>query len=219
MPHLDDAGLWAERFGDQDFRGRPALFLDRDGVVVEEVDFLRRPEDVCLIDDTAEAIAAANAAHIAVVVVTNQSGIARGYYDWAAFEAVQSRIAQDLAARGARLDMVLACGYHADGRGPLARDHAWRKPQTGMLLEARDRMGIDLRRSFLIGDRMSDIMAAKNAGLSAGALVATGYGAGEATKHADTIAAMAPQLSLAVGTDVKPALERWLRDAGAVREN
>lgn len=211
MPQLDDIGLWAERSGSKAFDGRPALFLDRDGVIVEDVHFLRRAGDVRMVDGVAEAIAAANAADIAVVVVTNQSGIARGHYGWPEFEAVQRQIGERLAAAGAALDLVLACGYHRDGVGALAADHAWRKPEAGMLIEARDRLGVDLGRSFVIGDRITDLAAGRAAGLQAGALVRTGYGATEADTKLDQLERwQAEGFAIAVHDTAAGAIRVWL---------
>ena len=117
---------------------RPALFLDRDGVIVEEVGHLRRAEDVRLIAGAAEVIAAANRAGMPVVVVSNQSGIGRGSVRLAGF---RGRSAADclemLAARGAFIDAVLACPYHAEAEPPYRHpDHPARKPNAGMILAA-----------------------------------------------------------------------------------
>ena len=171
------AGCWScvARSG---FAGRPALFLDRDGVLVEEVGYLHRVQDVALAPGAFALVAAANRAGAAVVLVTNQSGVARGLFGWPAFEAVQAEIDRRLAAAGARLDAVFACGAHPAGSGdPATADHPWRKPNPGMILAARERMGIDLGRSILIGDRAQDLAAARAAGLARGLHVATGHGA------------------------------------------
>jgi D-glycero-D-manno-heptose 1,7-bisphosphate phosphatase len=188
MPQLVDIGLWAERRGDRTYEGRPALFLDRDGVIIEDVHFIERAEDVKMIEGVASAIAEANAKNVAVVIVTNQSGIARGRYGWSAFEAVQRRVARELEVKGAWVDLVLACGYHPDGRGDLAVEHAWRKPGSGMLLEAKRLLAVDLSLSFIVGDRMTDLAAGKLAGLTAGALALTGYGRVESEGNRDGIA-------------------------------
>ena len=165
-------GCWCEALRPAD-RGapRPALFLDRDGVVAVERHFLRRVEDVALIDGAAAAIAAANRAGLPVVLVSNQSGIARGLLGWAEFAAVQREILARLAAAGARLDLVLACPFHPD--------HPWRKPNPGMLLEAARRLPIDLARSLLVGDKADDLRAGRAAGLRQGAHVLTGHGRAE----------------------------------------
>lgn len=173
---IDGVGIWCDVVG---VGKRPrALFLDRDGVIVEDVHFLERPEDVRLIPGAAAAIAACNRAGLAVVVVTNQSGIARGLYTWREFAQVQEAIVRALGCEGASVDAVLACGYHADGQGPLRlADHDWRKPRPGMLLAAADRMGLDLAQAWIVGDRADDLAAGRAAGLAGGTLVATGYGA------------------------------------------
>ncbi|WP_170181739.1 D-glycero-alpha-D-manno-heptose-1,7-bisphosphate 7-phosphatase [Phreatobacter stygius] len=178
MHPLESIGLWAQQLTPDLKPNRPALFLDRDGVVVEEVHFLRRIEDVRLSFGVAEAIARVNAGGIPVVIVTNQSGIARGHFGWEEFATVQAEIIRQLATRGARLDAVLACAYHGSGIPPFDVDECdWRKPGPGMLFAARDRMELDLARSVIIGDRLSDLEAGRNAGLRSGTLVLTGYGA------------------------------------------
>lgn len=187
MPTQDDIGLWAERLGSKRFDNRPALFLDRDGVIVEEVHFLKRSEDVRMIDGVGAAIAAANERNVAVVIVTNQSGIARGHYGWTEFEAVQATILRQLAAQDASIDLVLACGYHGEGIGPLGREHPWRKPGSGMLLEAKWQLGLDLASSLIVGDRISDVVAGKAAGLKTGTLVKTGYGTKEWERYRELI--------------------------------
>jgi D-glycero-D-manno-heptose 1,7-bisphosphate phosphatase len=170
MTFADD-GLWCE-CARTDCDGRPALFLDRDGVIIEDTDYVGRAEDVRPIEHSASAIARCNALGIPVVVVTNQSGIGRGYYDWGGFHAVQGALSAQLRAAGAHLDAVLACAYHAEGRGPLRiGGHPWRKPNPGMLLAAADRMNLDLSRSWIVGDRGGDLAAGAAAGLAGGTLL------------------------------------------------
>ena len=176
MSLQDGFGCWAW-VGLEDPSSRGALFLDRDGVIVEEVNYLCRVEDVRLLPGAAETIRAANRARVPVVVVTNQSGVARGRFGWSEFEAVQARMTALLAAEGARLDAVFACGYHETGRGELgAPDHGWRKPNPGMLLAAAQRTGVILGRSLIVGDRAADLAAGRNAGLRCGVHIATGHG-------------------------------------------
>lgn len=168
---FDDPGLWCDT-GTADWAFRPALFLDRDGVIVADTGYLGRAEGVRLLDGAAAVIARCNGLRIPVVVVTNQSGIARGYYEWSGFHAVQAALCAALSAEGARLDAVLACAYHADGKGPLRRAaHPWRKPQPGMILAAAERMNLDLSRSWIVGDKAEDIATAAAAGLAGGTLV------------------------------------------------
>ena len=204
-----DPGCWSA-VGVERFEGRAALFLDRDGVVVEEVGYLSRPEDVALETGAAETIAAFNRAGAPVVLVTNQSGVARGYFDWPAFEAVQQALADRLAASGAHLDAVFACGYHESGRGNLAAaDHPWRKPAPGMFLEAAERMSLDLSRSLIVGDRAQDLAAGRAAGLSAGLHVATGHG--DAAEQAAAAALNGPGFKVGLAANVGGALDLLAR--------
>lgn len=176
---LDAEGVWCQVLPNC-IRGRPALFLDRDGVVVEEVDYLHRVEDVALCPGAAAVIAAANANGVAVVLVTNQAGIGRGYYGWPDFQAVQHAIQQAVAVAGARFDAIYACPHHRDGKGSFAHpDHPARKPNPGMLRRAAAALDIDMSRSWLVGDRATDIEAAKRAGLAGALHVLTGYGRSE----------------------------------------
>lgn len=169
---VDDAGLWCE-CGAAALSGRAALFLDRDGVIVTDTHYLCRVEDMRMIEGAAAAIARCNAKAIPVVVVTNQAGVGRGYYGWNDFHAVQGALAAELKAAGAHLDGALACAYHADGREPLrVAAHPWRKPNPGMLLEAANRMKLDLSRSWIVGDRAHDLAAGMAAGLRGGTLLA-----------------------------------------------
>lgn len=168
----DDVGLWCQ-IECTTAHNRAALFLDRDGVLVADTRYLGRPQDLRMMNGAASAIAACNALNIPVVLVTNQSGIARGFYDWDGFRAVQAALSAALAAAGAHLDAVLACAYHAEGAPPLrSANHPWRKPNPGMIIAAADRMGLDLSRSWIIGDSVSDIAAGAAAGLAGGTLLA-----------------------------------------------
>ncbi len=174
---IDDLGLWCDT-GAADWAFRPALFLDRDGVIVADTGYLGRAEDVCLLDGAACAIARCNCLRIPVVVVTNQSGIARGYYAWSGFHAVQTALSAALATAGARLDAVLACAYHADGKQPLRRAaHPWRKPNPGMILTAAERMNLDLSRSWIVGDKPEDLATGAAAALAGGTLIGSDAGA------------------------------------------
>jgi D-glycero-D-manno-heptose 1,7-bisphosphate phosphatase len=164
-------GLWSE-IAAGNFAGRPALFLDRDGVIVEDTHFLGRAQDVRMLTGASEAIARCNTLGIPVIAVSNQSGIARGLYDWRGFAAVQAAIASALAETGARLDAVFACAHHADGKAPLnVADHPWRKPNPGMIVAAAVRMKLDLAQSWIAGDRASDLAAGRAAGLAGGILI------------------------------------------------
>jgi D-glycero-D-manno-heptose 1,7-bisphosphate phosphatase len=170
---IDDIGLWCE-LGEADWTFRPALFLDRDGIVVADTGYLGRAEDVRMVEGVAASVARCNALRIPVVLVTNQSGIARGHYDWDGFRAVQAVLCAALSAAGAHLDAVLACAYHAEGRGALrVAAHPWRKPNPGMILAAGNGMNLDLGRSWIVGDKADDLAAGAAAGLPGGTLVAS----------------------------------------------
>src|SRR5512132_534766 len=163
---VDDQGVWGEILRSPRTPAlRPALFLDRDGVIVEEVGHLRRAEDVRLIAGAAAVIAAANRAGMPVVVVSNQSGIGRGLFGWEDFAAVQQRMREMLEADGALIDAVLACPHHAEAEPPYRyADHPWRKPNAGMILAAANMLPIVLRTSWIIGARARDLAAGRNAG-------------------------------------------------------
>lgn len=168
---------------------QPAVFLDRDGTLNEEVDYLSRPEDLRLIPGAAAAVARLNAKGIPVVVVTNQSGIGRGYYDWRDFSAVMSRMGTLLALESAHLDAVYASPHHEQGQGDYAHpDHPERKPNPGMLVKAAEEHGLDLARSWMIGDKALDIEAGRRAGCRS-CLVLTGYGGKEDPSGADLVCA------------------------------
>jgi D-glycero-D-manno-heptose 1,7-bisphosphate phosphatase len=179
---LEPDGIWCQDLRSSrsgSLSGRPALFLDRDGAVTQEVHFLHRPEDLALVPGAAEAIARANALGHPAVLVTNQSGLARGLFGWEAFAATQERLLEVLAAEGAYLDMVLACPFHPDGLPPYRGEHPCRKPAPGMLLRAGERLGVDLGGSWTVGDRARDLEAGRAAGLAGGLHVLTGHGAAE----------------------------------------
>lgn len=144
----------------------PALFLDRDGVINEEVGYLYRPADVRWVEGIFPLAKTARVLGYRLVVVTNQSGIARTLYTTADFEALMSWMGDRFRAEGAPLDAVYHCPYHPEhGVGPWRREHTDRKPSPGMLLRAASDLSLDLSASVLVGDRCSDIAAAKSAGL------------------------------------------------------
>ncbi len=174
---IDEAGVWCQVFKPGPGTRRAALFLDRDGVVVDEVHYLRRAHDVRVVAGAATVIAEANRRRLAVVLVTNQAGIGRGILGWPEFAQVQERIIADLAAAGATFDAVYACPHHAEGRAPYDHpDHPARKPNPGMLTRAVKALSLDAGASWMVGDRASDLEAGRAAGLMGGLHVRTGYG-------------------------------------------
>ncbi len=150
----------------------PALFLDRDGVIVEETGYLHEPDKVRLVAGITDIMGRANARGVAVIVVTNQGGIGRGLFRWEDFAAVQVEIARRLSRAGVHWDGVLASPF-----GP--GDSLMRKPRPGMLLAAATALGIDRAASWIIGDRETDIEAGHAAGLAGGFMVGDGYSRGE----------------------------------------
>jgi D-glycero-D-manno-heptose 1,7-bisphosphate phosphatase len=174
MPLVDGVGCWVWMRPDVRFdRPATAVFLDRDGVVIEDGGYVSQAARVALIPGAAEAIALLNEARVPVIVVTNQSGVARRRYGWSDFEAVQRAMATGLfEAANARVDGVYACGYHDAGAGELGvADHPWRKPSPGMLVAAAERLGLSLATSWIVGDRDTDLLAGRAAGLAGGTLV------------------------------------------------
>src|SRR6516165_10458781 len=176
---LNSEGVWCQIF-QRPVRDRPALFLDRDGAVVQEIGYLHRAKDIRVIPGAAKVIVAANQRSVPVIMVTNQSGVGRGYYGWTEFKSVQDAIIALLAAEGARIDAVYACPHHPQAAGLLAHpDHPARKPNPGMLLQAASALALDLKSSWLVGDKADDIEAAKRAGIAGALQVATGHGKAE----------------------------------------
>jgi len=168
---LDADGTW---IGPADVAAMPgpAVFLDRDGVLVEDVPYLHRPAEVRLAAGAAELLVAAARAGWRRVLVTNQSGIGRGLYGWAEFAATQAEIDCRLALAGAGLDLVVVCPFHAAAQAAFrVADHPDRKPNPGMLLKAARRLGLDLAASVIVGDPASDLEAGRRAGLGRGFLL------------------------------------------------
>lgn len=160
-------------------RGRPAVFLDRDGTLNVEVDYLADPARFELLPGSAEGLARLAAAGFALVLVTNQSGIARGILDEETLARIHARMAADLAAHGVTLDLVLHCPHHpTQGSGAHRADCSCRKPRPGMLLEAAGRLDLDLGASWCVGDSLRDLEAAAAVG-ARGILVRTGKGAAQ----------------------------------------
>jgi D-glycero-D-manno-heptose 1,7-bisphosphate phosphatase len=185
---VDGVGLWADIRGESPPEPGPVLFLDRDGVLIEDRGYVGSAAATRLYPDAAAAVATARARGYRVAIVTNQSGIARGLFDWAGFAAVQREIDAALGQAGTGLDAVLACAYHADGARPYAlADHPWRKPRPGMILEGLRRLNGVAARSALVGDTASDIAAARAAGLRTGVLIDRRASPGAGTAGADAV--------------------------------
>ncbi len=146
---------------------RPAAFLDRDGVLIPDIGYPHLDEHLVLINGGAEAVARLNAAGYVTVVVTNQSGVGRGLFTLERMETFNRMLVDRLAEDGAVIDAVYACPFHADATIEAFRhpDHPDRKPNPGMLLRAAADLDLDLAGSLMIGDRGSDMEAARRAGV------------------------------------------------------
>jgi len=153
-----------------------AIFIDRDGTLNEDIGYVSTPDELVLYPWAAEAVRLVNHSAFRAIVITNQSGIARGMYNEETLGAIHERMITELAREGARIDAVYYCPHHPEiGNAHYRVKCDCRKPRTGMLDAAAGEHDIDLTRSFVIGDKSSDITLAENAGAAA-ALVLTGYG-------------------------------------------
>jgi D-glycero-D-manno-heptose 1,7-bisphosphate phosphatase len=175
------------------------VFLDRDGTLIQDRDYLADPEGVILLPGVVEALHLLSDEGFALVVVTNQSGIARGLYSLDDYHAVAQRLGEELAREGLALDATYFCPHHPDFTGPCE----CRKPAPGMYLKAERELGLDLRDSFFVGDRKKDVEPAAAFG-GTGILVRTGYGLEE-------------EATVENGTEVVDSLldaARFIRDQG-----
>ncbi|HML54725.1 MAG TPA: HAD family hydrolase [Solidesulfovibrio magneticus] len=147
-------------------QSRPAVFFDRDGVLNHDAGYVHTPEAFVWTDEAVEAVRQVNDAGWLAIVVTNQSGIARGYYGPEDVTRLHQWMQHELGRRGAHIDAYYYCPHHEDGcKAELAIECSCRKPQPGMLLTAMDDWGVDRERSLLIGDKASDLEAARRAGI------------------------------------------------------
>lgn len=155
------------------------VFLDRDGTISEEVGYINHPSRLQVYPWAFQAIRLLNEKGLRVVVVTNQAGVARGYFKEELVLEVNRRLRDELVRGGASVDAIYYCPHHPSaGDPPYRQDCDCRKPKTGMLQRAVDEFGIELSRSFVVGDRYGDIELAYNAGAHSIFLL-SGYGLGE----------------------------------------
>jgi D-glycero-D-manno-heptose 1,7-bisphosphate phosphatase len=153
--------------------------MDRDGTVCDEVGYVNHVDRIRLLPRSAEAIRKLNEAGLPTAIVTNQAGVARGYFPEELIHRVHERVRRMLGEQGARVDEIYYCPHHPEvGGAGYRKDCACRKPKPGLLLKARDDLGIDLASSYMIGDSFRDIEAGRAVG-STTVLVLTGYGKGE----------------------------------------
>jgi len=158
---------------------RPAVFIDRDGTISEEVGYVNHPSRYQVFSYSAEAIKKLNDNNWLAILVTNQAGVARGYFSEDVIGAVHQQLTSELAKEQAQLDAIYYCAHHPTvGEPPYRFDCDCRKPKTGLINRAASDFEIDLTSSWMVGDRYSDIEMARNAGLRS-AFVLSGYGRGE----------------------------------------
>ena len=174
-----------------------AVFLDRDGTLIEDRNYLRRPEDVALLPGAAGALKRLQDAGFKLFIVSNQSGVGRGYFTLADVAAVNQRVAAEFEQQGVRFNKIYVAPEAPDqpSRG--------RKPSPQFLFDARDEFGVDLAQSWVIGDKLSDLECGWNAGAGQCLLVRTGYGA-ELERSAPE------QLKRAMVVDDLPAAAEWI---------
>jgi D-glycero-D-manno-heptose 1,7-bisphosphate phosphatase len=154
----------------------PAAFIDRDGVINEERGYVHRIEDFVLLPGALRGLSALQSAGYPLVVVTNQSGIGRGLYSEADYEALTRHMTATLHAAGIQLRGVYHCPHHPSVAAPsIVIDCDCRKPHPGLLVRAARELGLDLARSVLVGDKLSDIQAGRRAGLRTCVLVRSGH--------------------------------------------
>ncbi len=186
---------------------RPAIFIDRDGTLSEEVGYVNHRSRFRLFPFAVDAVRCVNEAGWLAVVITNQAGVARGYFPESLLALVHADLEAALAAGDAHLDGLYYCPHHPSaGVPPYRQDCDCRKPKPGLILRAARELDVDLARSWVIGDRPADLQLAWAVGARA-ALVLTGYGRGELEYHA---AAWRRQPDL-VAENLLEAVERILR--------
>lgn len=158
---------------------RPAVFIDRDGTVNEQMGYINHPSRFKLLPGTAQAIGLLNRNEILAIIVSNQSGVARGYFPFELVKEVNTLMERCLAEEGARIDGIFFCPHHPRGVVPeFTRACDCRKPDIGLFTQACRAFDIDMTRSYMVGDRYQDIETAERAGVK-GILVKTGYGMGD----------------------------------------
>jgi len=172
-----------------------AVFLDRDGTIMEEKHFLHRPEEVAIFPSSPAALKKLQAADFKLFIVSNQSGVGRGLFTMADVERVNHRLLQELKCEGVTFEKIYVAPEAPDqpSRG--------RKPSPQFLYDARDEFNLDLSQSYMIGDRLVDLECGWNAGVKKSLLVRTGYGSGAERESADKLTSAVVVDNLAAAAD------------------
>jgi D-glycero-D-manno-heptose 1,7-bisphosphate phosphatase len=158
---------------------RPAVFIDRDGTISEEVGYINHPSRFRVFPYTAEAIKLLNDEGWLAIVITNQAGVARGYFSESMIKTVHDNLLREVGGKGARVDAIYYCAHHPSvGEPPYRQDCDCRKPKPGLVNRACKDLDIELEQSWMVGDRYGDVELAHNAGIRS-AFVLSGYGRGE----------------------------------------
>jgi D-glycero-D-manno-heptose 1,7-bisphosphate phosphatase len=178
-----------------------AVFLDRDGTLIVEKNYLHKPEEVEIFPGTGAALKRLQDAGFKLVIVTNQAGVGRGYYTMADVEKVNAHLAAEFARDGVRFEKI-----YVAPEAPSQPSRA-RKPSPQFLFDARDELGVDLAQSFFVGDKLIDLECGWNAGVKKSLLVRTGYGAELERTDAD-------KLARAVVVDGLTAAAEWILKQG-----
>jgi D-glycero-D-manno-heptose 1,7-bisphosphate phosphatase len=175
----------------------PAIFLDRDGTIIEERNYISRPEEVVFLPGAAAALQRLQSAGFKLFIVSNQSGVGRGYFTLADVEKVNEHICQEFGRKGVKFEKIYVAPEAPDtpSRG--------RKPSPQFLFDARDEFGIDLAQSYMMGDKMIDLECGWNAGVRRPILVRTGYGSQTEQDNPGKLAA-------AIVVDDLPAAAAWI---------
>ncbi|HBA89502.1 MAG TPA: D-glycero-beta-D-manno-heptose-1,7-bisphosphate 7-phosphatase [Geobacter sp.] len=174
-----------------------AVFLDRDGTINVEVQYLSKVEEFEFIPGAPWALRRLQEAGFLLVVVTNQSGIGRGYYDESELQAIHDHMHADLAAYGVTIDACYFCPHHPEHAiGDYRKECGCRKPLPGMLEQAAEDLDIDLSRSYMIGDKLADVEAGLNAGCKS-LMVLTGYGRADSERIPEGVTAYSDLLAAA----------------------
>lgn len=183
-----------------------AIFLDRDGTIIEDRDYLSSPDEIKLLSGSAKAVKMINELGFKAVVVTNQSGVARGIFPEEQVEVIHRRLEELLRAKGARIDAFYYCPHHpTEGKGRYRTECLCRKPETGMIDAAVRDFYLDPSQSYVIGDKLIDIELAQRAG-AGGILVKTGYG----RKEIQSLSHNSTLCPIHIAEDILGAVE-WIK--------
>ena len=180
---INKQNIWAEKITRKKFFNTPCLFLDRDGVLIDWKNSLMKISEAKIIKGCEKIIKECNNKDIPVILITNQGGIGLGLHSWKDFALIQKKLLNQLLKKNTKVDGVIACAHHPYAKGNLHHlNHPCRKPNGGMFLIAKKLFNLDLKNSWMIGDKINDLKAAFSKGLKGGFLVMTGYGKEEEEK-------------------------------------